>query len=192
MEYVGDRKIINLGCGFRKLIGGINVDSEEVCNPDVVHNLNVFPWPFDDEFADAIFAIHVFEHLVDWWGAFKECSRILKVGGSLEIRVPDASADTANTYRDHLHVFALRSFHGAFLESREPMRSGTNAWAHGQEMTVPLMFKDMAKVPYVEYMWMMRWPFKWILNFCSNHMRNFIWEQVFIFEKIDREVKDGS
>lgn len=170
--------IINLGCGFRHYVGAINVDAFEICKPDVVHDLNKFPWPFDDNYADRITAWHLFEHLEDWWGAFGECARILKLGGTLEIHVPDASCTGALAYRDHNHVF----FRWSFTETLEPEFRGANAWARVQPM-VPLKMIQYMRIPYERYV---KWWFpKWLLWFCAEHMVNFIFEQRFTFQKID-------
>ena len=169
--------IINLGCGFKKIEGAINVDAFDICNPDVLWDLNKTPYPFDDNSVDQIIASHVFEHLENWYGAFKECARILKEGGMFLIRVPDESSSSALTYRDHLHVFSLFSFHGA-----DQYSSGTNAWAKTIEGETPLKMVDYQQVPHKEYQWMIKWC-PWLLKFCANHLRNFIWEQRFEFQK---------
>ena len=171
---------LNLGCGFTKRIGWINVDKYDNCEPDVVHDLNVFPYPWDDNSVDAIEMFHVLEHLEDWWGALGECARILRPGGSIEIRVPDASSDDALCCRDHNHVFSPTSFSGI----RGMVVRRTNAEAMLSDNALPLNMVGFYRVPQPQYWWMSRWPFKWLLKFCANHLRNFIWEQQFIFEKI--------
>ena len=169
--------MLNLGCGFNKLPEMINVDAYGVCNPDVIWDLNKFPYPWEDNSVDGIVAFHIFEHLIDWWPAFLECARILKFGGTLEIRVPDESSATALTYRDHFHVFSLASFHGI-----QEAGSGTNAWAHTVKETVPFKLVRYSQVPFKQYNWMLNFP--WLLRFCAKHLRNFIHEQSFIFYKI--------
>ena len=43
--------------------GLVTLDFNSDHNPDVVHDLNVFPYPFDDNSADEIHAYEVVEHL---------------------------------------------------------------------------------------------------------------------------------
>jgi SAM-dependent methyltransferase len=115
--------ILNIGCGFRKMKGAVNVDAFPNCEPDVLWNLNKTPWPWADESVDMIHAHQVMEHLDDWWAALKECSRILKVGGTLEISVPDHTSTIDMGYRPQAY------FDPVFLPS-DSRRDGTR----GQRM----------------------------------------------------------
>lgn len=174
---------LNIGCGFQKFKGFLNTDKYAICKPDLLLDLNETPWPFGDESFFEIRAYHVFEHLLLWWDAFVECSRILKTNGLLDMRVPDYSSDRGLTYRDHLHVFSHHSFHGI-----KNYGTGTSAWAKTQTETVPFKLVEYIRVPHEQYRWMRFFPS--IFDFCANHLRNFVHEQIFIFQKIDpdREV----
>jgi len=55
---------------------------------DIVHDLNEFPYPFKDDFADYIYMLHVLEHLENPYKVLVECHRILKNEGVLDIIVP--------------------------------------------------------------------------------------------------------
>lgn len=171
--------LLNLGCGtYKREAPWVNVDAFRECNPDVVWNLNETPFPWETNSVDAILMTHVLEHIENWWECFTECARILKPGGTLQINVPDESSSTALTYRDHLNVFNLASFHGIVGRT-----SGTNAWAKSVEGTVPLMLENYYQVPFKKYEWMVRFPR--LLKFCAEHLRNFIWEQQFHFRKVE-------
>lgn len=178
-----------MGCGFKHMIGAINVDAYASAKPDVLHDLNIIPYPFEGDYFDNIFAHHVFEHLTNWWVAFAECGRILKLGGILEISTPDASSDSALGYRDHVQIFTPYTFHGAFNYAGNKIRHGTNAWAAEVAGTVPLKLISYTQTPHGKFEWMLRWPFKSVLSFCANHLRNFIWQQTFTFQKFDRGVE---
>jgi SAM-dependent methyltransferase len=82
---------LNLGCGEYKKPGFINVDHAAAVKPDVVSNLDAFPYPFRDQSFRAIEADHVLEHLSDPFRAMRELHRILEVGGTLVVRVPHFS-----------------------------------------------------------------------------------------------------
>lgn|SRR3990167_3084326 len=170
--------LLNLGAGYNRLDGFVSVDAWG--DPDIKWDLNQTPYPWADNSVDGIEMWHTLEHLTNWWESVKECARILKPGGYLNIRVPDESSATALTYRDHVAVFSQASFHGV-IESTH----GTNAWAELETGTVPLRLETYAQVPFKDYEWMARWCPR-VLRFCANHMRNFIHEQRFYFRKVGR------
>ena len=171
---------LNLGCGTKKFIGKewINVDAYRSCDPDIVWDLNKTPYPWESGSIDHIYMSHILEHVADWWPCFTECARILRPGGTLEVRVPDESSATALTYRDHFHVFSIWSFHGI-----QDAKHGTSAWAREVMDSVPLRMESYNQVPFEKYAWMIKWC-PWLLRFCASHLRNYIHEQVFVFRKI--------
>ena len=171
--------LLNLGCGEDQRPGYINVDAYG--GPDVVWDLQEFPYPWEDNSVDGIVMHHVLEHLPDWWSAFLECARILKPGGELHIHVPDESSPSALTYRDHHHIFSAISFHGIQYSHGQGL-PGANSWAKEFEKTVPLAMYDYRRIPYSKYNWMRYIP--GLLPFCADHMRGFIWGQEFHFRKI--------
>ena len=82
---------LNLGSGEFRKDGYINVDFGSVSDPDVVHDLNVFPYPFDSNYFDFVEADHVIEHLDEPFAVMKEIHRITRNGGSVLIRTPHFS-----------------------------------------------------------------------------------------------------
>lgn len=179
MGTIDQAVLLNLGCGKLKLDGYINVDNWG--DPDLKHDLNSFPYPWDDKSVDHIVMTHVLEHIPDWWSAFTECCRILKPGGTLRIHVPDESSSTAITYRDHHHVFHRCTFDSTV--NRIDEHSTTNAWFLDQERQQVLL-TEYNLVPFPQYHWMFKFPWTWLGKFCAEHMRNFIWEQQFLFTKV--------
>lgn len=82
---------LNLGCGAFPKPGYVNVDHDRRVEPDVTHDLNTFPYPFEDGRFSLIEAYHVLEHLDDPFQAMRELHRMLSPGGRLVIRVPHFS-----------------------------------------------------------------------------------------------------
>lgn len=94
---------LNLGCGFFKKEGYINVDSNPDMYPDILYDLNVEPYPFPADHFELIEADHVIEHLDRPFDIMKEIHRILKNNGMLKIKVPHFSRGF--THPDHRRGF---------------------------------------------------------------------------------------
>jgi glycosyltransferase involved in cell wall biosynthesis len=74
---------------------------------DVAWDLTKFPWPVEDDTYGYIEAEDVFEHLrADLTDVMNECYRILKPGGYLYIRVPEAGS--WQLMRDPTHVVGFQ------------------------------------------------------------------------------------
>ncbi|MDO8520960.1 MAG: methyltransferase domain-containing protein [bacterium] len=96
---------INLGCAGYPKEGYINVDWLPSLSPDIVHNLNVFPYPFAESSVDLVLASHVMEHLGRPFEVMKEVHRILRPGGKLILKVPHFSRGF--THAEHAHGFDI-------------------------------------------------------------------------------------
>ena len=81
---------LNVGCGIQKLEGWVNIDGVASCRPDLVHDLTK-PLPYSDCSADALMAHGVLEHFDKYmrYCVFGDWARVLKVGGTIDIGVPD-------------------------------------------------------------------------------------------------------
>lgn len=99
---------LNLGCARDIRSGYINVDI--IGNPDVKHDLNVYPFPFKENSVDFILASSILEHLQEPYKFLRECQRILKKGGRMKIRVPHVEA-TGGAFgtMGHTHFFHERA-----------------------------------------------------------------------------------
>ena len=96
-------KKLNIGCGEDKKEGYINVDWSPLVGADVVHDLNVLPYPFESNSMELIEAFHVLEHLEKPFLIMKEFHRILAPGGVVHIKVPHFSRGF--THAEHEHGF---------------------------------------------------------------------------------------
>lgn len=102
---------LNLGSGGRPLHGYVNVDvNSSSPNVDIVHDLNVYPWPFETDSVDEVIMWQCLEHLVDRNLAMKEIHRILKKGGVAKITVPHFTWQYAYIDPTHRHFFAYQTF----------------------------------------------------------------------------------
>ncbi|HYM80070.1 MAG TPA: methyltransferase domain-containing protein [Candidatus Limnocylindria bacterium] len=94
---------VNLGSGEFPKPGYVNVDFYSLADPDIKHDLNVFPWPFATDAIDELEADHVLEHLEDPFAIMTEIHRVVRHGGRVSIRVPHFSRGF--THPDHKRGF---------------------------------------------------------------------------------------
>ena len=104
---------INLGAGREIKDGFINHDITRLDGIDVVHDLNVFPWPWDDCSMDYILMQDVLEHLDDIVKPMNELHRILKPGGRVKI---ESHIGTVGVLMQTPHIKDIfMSIHSIFL-----------------------------------------------------------------------------
>lgn len=104
---------INLGAGGDIRIGFVNHDIVALPGINVVHDLNKYPWPWDDLSADEVVAKDLLEHLVEFMPAMEEIFRVLKPGGKLYLKVPywnGWSRQADPTHRRGFHELTFKFF----------------------------------------------------------------------------------
>ncbi|MFM7312017.1 MAG: class I SAM-dependent methyltransferase [Cyanobium sp.] len=124
---------LNLGCGQRHLGGYINVD--KYGSPDLRHDLETFPWPWDNDSVSEIKLIHVLEHLGQstqtYLDIIKEMYRVCRHEASIHIIVPHHRHQYF--FDDPTHVRAITPM-GMELFSKRLNRS----WVEGGAANSPL------------------------------------------------------
>lgn len=103
-------KILDLGCGKKKRPGAIGVDYSDRHNADIIHDLNVFPYPLKENEFDYIYLDNVLEHLEAPMRVMEEVHRICKLGGQVKVIVPYFRSQWAFVDPTHKHFFAVDSF----------------------------------------------------------------------------------
>jgi len=104
---------INLGAGSDIRDGYINHDITMLKGIDVVHDLNIFPWPWEDDSVDEIVARDIVEHLDDFMRVMEELYRVLKPGGVMRIKVPywnSVSRHADPTHKRGFHEITFQFF----------------------------------------------------------------------------------
>jgi len=101
---------LDIGCGPQSKRADVGVDVIPGPAVDVVHDLNVIPWPFAECSFDHIYCFDTLEHLHDVIAALHEIHRIAKPGATIEIQVPTGSSRDRYTDPTHLRGFGYRSF----------------------------------------------------------------------------------
>jgi SAM-dependent methyltransferase len=99
------------------------IDIDPNCGADVVHDLDITPWPFDDNTFDEVHAYDVLEHLgsqgdyKSFFSHFSEIYRILKSGGVLISSTP--SIHSRWLWGDPGHTRYIGPEHLVFLNQEE-------------------------------------------------------------------------
>lgn len=70
--------------------------------------------PYENNKFDVIHAYHILEHLNDPIRVLKECERVLKIGGHMNIVVPHQMSALAYSDLDHKHFFNEETFSNIF------------------------------------------------------------------------------
>ncbi len=95
-----------LGAGRKRLQGHTHVDVQQGDGIDVVHDLGLLPWPWEDGSVAHIVAEDVVEHLkIDVVQFCNEAWRVLKTGGELFIRTPHHKGESS--WIDPTHCWHL-------------------------------------------------------------------------------------
>jgi hypothetical protein len=81
-------KILDIGCGKQKVPGSIGVDFNDNFSPDVVHNLNHFPYPFEDDEFDEVYILSTLFLLENAIRVMEEVYRISKINAKVVILQP--------------------------------------------------------------------------------------------------------
>lgn len=103
---------IDLGCGTDRHDGYVRVDIDKSREPDICADIR-FPIPgLADGCAEHVLCAHVLEHLPgnNYLSVLNEITRLLRRGGTFEIRVPHPSSDCAMVH-NHIHVHTPRWWH---------------------------------------------------------------------------------
>jgi len=115
---------LNIGCGWNKIEGAINIDIAREVNPDIVVNIEK-GLPFEDNTFDYIYSEHCLEHVRPqyWKFVLEEIYRVSKNDCILELKLPfDNIGQRANA--DHYRTFTWGSFDQFKPDSKRKYYSG--------------------------------------------------------------------
>ena len=151
---------LNLGCGTNPLPGYINVDSRALPGVDEQVDLFVVSWPWLDGSIDEIMMSHFVEHIHHlvrkqisscviepiwsedgFFVVFRECWRVLKMGGLIDIYTPYFKSEPS--FRDPTHTRHLTEATFSYLWEEK----GTFDYQIGCKFEQV----DAAYLPYPEY-----------------------------------------
>ncbi len=108
----GPGTILDLGCGSAKTAGAFGVDISADTDADLVHDLDVYPYPIEDDRFDQILVQDVIEHIAKPYELMAELHRIARPGARIQMRTPHFSSILAYsdpTHRHYLSALGMRS-----------------------------------------------------------------------------------
>lgn len=93
-----------------KTSGAIGMDRNPRSHADVIHDLDTFPYPFEENEFGKVICKDVLEHVDNFIRAMEEIWRIAKSDAKIEVSAPFMSS--VNYYSDptHRRAFTSRSF----------------------------------------------------------------------------------
>ena len=102
----GPGAVLDLGCGSAKYPGAVGVDISPDTDADIVHDLDRFPYPIEDDSFDQILLQDVLEHVAEPIRMFEELHRIARPGARIQLRTPHFSSVLAYGDPTHRHYFS--------------------------------------------------------------------------------------
>jgi SAM-dependent methyltransferase len=106
LQATGAGRILDVGCGSKKHPGAVGLDISADTDADIVHDLDVFPYPVDDDSFDHVLMQDVIEHVAEPMRVAAELHRILRPGGRLQLRTPHFSSALAYGDPTHRHFYS--------------------------------------------------------------------------------------
>lgn len=109
-------KILDIGCGNKKVKGAIGIDNKKTNDTDLVLDIEKTKLPFKKNTVDVVYFNNVLEHLEDPFSVLIKVRKILKKNGIVKIKVPFFSSCAAHD-TDHKRFFNYSSFE--YFEDKE-------------------------------------------------------------------------
>lgn len=151
-----ERLKLNLGCGFNRLPGFINIDASEHCEPDMLMDIEK-PWDkIEDGSVEHIVAKDILEHVgktpQDFINVLKEMYRVSCHGAVWEVQFPHHRCDIA--FDDPTHVRLLTETTFRLFDKKRAMRLIDEKQA---ETPLALMHNIDIEVLDVKHVWVDYW-----------------------------------
>ena len=102
----GPGQVLDIGCGNRKYPGAIGMDISGDTEADIIHDLDVYPWPLEDDSVDQVLMQDVIEHIAEPYRLMAELHRICRSDARVQLRTPHYSSVLAYSDPTHRHAFS--------------------------------------------------------------------------------------
>jgi SAM-dependent methyltransferase len=168
VERMPNSNKLNIGCGSDIRAGYVNLDAASLPGVDIVHDLNEFPYPFEDNTFAEILAINVLEHLPDTVTVMEELYRIASNKCIIHIRVPYWNSYI--TYADPTHIKGFHPMQFEFFDPTKDACKNRPYYSQARFRTIRLDY----------FIWLKGWRLirnrqaKRLLEMLSSHLCNII------------------
>jgi predicted SAM-dependent methyltransferase len=178
---------LNLGAGKDIKSGYTNHDIANLDGIDIVHNLNQYPWPWEDKFFNEILAMDILEHLDDFVKSMEELHRILKPGGTVTIRVPYWNHSCAYIDPTHKRGFHEQTFH--FFDVNSNYFKDRDYYSKARFKTIDEALILVPGEPYfgipgIRLIYIRNSFLKKIVGWFGNHLSNIIADVQVVMKKV--------
>lgn len=103
---------INLGSGYKRYPGFLNVDHDPLTEPDFLADLENLSLPIEESSVDYVIAHHVLEHIgPGFFSLMQELYRICENNAILEIKVPHHRSEIFFSDPSHVRPITLDTMH---------------------------------------------------------------------------------
>ena len=141
---------LNIGAGHDIYDGWINHDIAALPGIDVVHDLNLTPWPWNDESMDEVVAYDVIEHLDDFIKIMEELWRVMAVGGRAKIRVPYMGSWSFAADPTHRRAFHESTF--MFFDPTSSLCQERSYYSHARFTVKTYSYICAPFIPFFEFL----------------------------------------
>lgn len=124
---------LNIGSGYKRLDGYLNIDHDPLVNPDICINIDTETWPIPDNSIEEIRAHHILEHIGEGFlHVIKEIYRVSQNGTIIDIIVPHPRHD--NYYGDPTHrrpitPLMLKQFSKKYCQNHKETHNSSSGFA---------------------------------------------------------------
>jgi predicted SAM-dependent methyltransferase len=112
---------LDVGCGENKQPGWIGMDKRKCKGVDIVHDIQVFPWPVPSNSCFQVLMSHVYEHIEPKYRLelMDELWRIIKKNGQLLLSAPYWRSMGAN--QDPTHYMCPNEVTFTYFDPDKPL-----------------------------------------------------------------------
>jgi len=163
--------VLDVGCGNAKTPGAVGIDGNPHTQADIIHDLNVYPWPLESNAFERIICSHIVEHVADLLRFMEEVHRVGRAGARVEIVTPHFTNRFAYTDPTHVRHLGLRSFD--YFTARRAVRLNWITRALETQYAVPDFYVKPLFALERAHLRLAR-PFRWLgLQWFANRFPDF-------------------